>query len=94
MRARTWVRDLRLGEALELRKHITALERELIAATSGSVGMLKLAELGQQLRRHKLRLEVLEQCVSELSERARPTEPARDARKGASEPEARGDSAY
>ena len=72
MRARTWVRDVRLGEALELRKHIATLERELIAETSGSVGMLKLAELGQQLRRHKFRLEVLERCVSGLSERGRP----------------------
>ncbi len=93
MRARTWVRDVRLGEALELKKHIAALERELIAETSGSVGMLKLAELGQQLRRHKFRLEVLERCISGLSERARPAEMAVDARKGARDPGVRGSSA-
>jgi hypothetical protein len=67
MRTRAWIRDLRFAEAEELREHIVSLERELMQKASSSVSRLKLAEIGQQLRWHKFRLELLEECVAGLS---------------------------
>lgn len=65
MHGRGWVRDQRLAEAVKLR--IASLQCELTEKASCAVGMFKMAQLGQQLRWHKFRLELLEDCQAGLS---------------------------
>jgi len=67
MHSRSSIRDLRRAEALQLREHIASLERELAQKASSSVSKVKLAEIGQQLRWHKVRLEILRECVAGMS---------------------------
>lgn len=67
MRARAWVRDLKVSEAAELRAHIAFLEQEQAGKVASSAGMLKLGEIGQQLRWHRFRLALLDECVAGLS---------------------------
>ncbi|MFK0690283.1 hypothetical protein ACFX5Q_19055 [Mesorhizobium sp. IMUNJ 23033] len=51
-----------------MRKQIASLQCELTEKASCAVGMFKMAQLGQQLRWHKFRLELLEDCLAGLSE--------------------------
>ena len=68
MHGRAWVRDQRLAEADELRGQIALLQRELAEKAACSVGMFRMAELGQKLRLHKFRLGLLERCIAGLSD--------------------------
>lgn len=68
MHGRAWVRDQRVAEAVELREQIALLHRELAEKAACSVGIFKMAELGQQLRLQKFRLNLLEACIAGLSD--------------------------
>lgn len=67
MHGRGWIRDQRLAEAVRMREHIALLQRELTEKASCAVGMFKMAQLGQQLRWQKFQLELLEDCIANLS---------------------------
>ena len=67
MRTRTLVRNSKATEALELRAKIASLEEEQRRRVACSAGMLKLAQVGQELKWLRFRLAVLEECVAALS---------------------------
>jgi hypothetical protein len=67
------VRDQLLAEADELRGQIDLLQREVAEKSACAVGMFKMAELGQRLRLHKCRLNLLEGCIAGLSHPELPT---------------------
>ena len=67
MRIRTLVRNSKATEALELRAKIASLEDEQRRRVASSAGMLKLAQVGQELKWLRSRLAVLEECVAALS---------------------------
>ena len=67
MRARTLVRNSRATEALDLRAKIASLEEEQKRRVACSAGMIKLAQVGQELKWLRFRLAILEDCVAALS---------------------------
>ena len=67
MPSRAMVRNLKAKEAFELRAKIASLEEEQRRRVACSAGMLKLAQVGQELKWLRLRLAILEDCVAALS---------------------------
>ena len=67
MRTRSLVRNSKATEALELRAKIASLEEEQRRRVATSAGMLKLAQVGQELKLLRFRLAILEDCVVALS---------------------------
>ncbi|ARP65677.1 hypothetical protein A9K65_021750 [Mesorhizobium sp. WSM1497] len=67
MRARMLVRNSKATEAFELRVKISSLEEEQRRRVASSAGMLKLAQVGQELKWLRFRLAILEDCVAALS---------------------------
>jgi hypothetical protein len=57
----------RATEALELRVKIGSLEEEQRRRVASAARMLKLAQVGQELKWLRFRLAILEDCVAALS---------------------------
>ncbi|RJT23620.1 hypothetical protein D3227_38635 [Mesorhizobium waimense] len=66
MRGRRLIRALRQDDARQVRARIAELELDLM--TTAPLGRHRRFEAGHELRRAKLRLEKLEECMGKLSE--------------------------
>lgn len=54
-------------EAAQLRERIASLEDEQRRKVASSAGMFKLTQLGQELRWHRFRLALLDECIAGFS---------------------------
>ncbi|GLS40636.1 hypothetical protein GCM10010869_62330 [Mesorhizobium tianshanense] len=67
MRGRGWIKALRQDEARQVRARIAELERDLMVTTP--MGRQLRFEAGHELRNATFRLERLEECIAEISEK-------------------------
>ncbi|MBZ9894423.1 MULTISPECIES: hypothetical protein [unclassified Mesorhizobium] len=65
MRGRSWIRQLRLADAQQLRQEIAQLEGELVSERA-ALRPRRLTELGYHIHSRKWRLHRLEHCISAL----------------------------
>ena len=70
MRGRGWIKELRQGEARQVRSRIAELERDLMG--NSPQGRHRRFEAGHELRNAKSRLERLEECIAEIDIRSQP----------------------